>query len=173
MTKVCRRPVMTAAFVGLCAAAGFGDSSEKSLRAKLNGFNEVPAISTQASGEFRAKINRTDTELTYDLEYSGLEGSVLQSHVHLGQTSVNGGIMFFLCGTAASPGPAGTPVCPASGTVSGMITAANVIGPAGQGVSAGEFAEALRAIRAGVSYANVHSTKWPGGEIRGQVKSDD
>jgi len=44
-----------------------------------------------------------------------------------------------------------------------------VIGPAGQGIAAGEFAELLAAIRAGKTYANVHSAKFPGGEIRAQL----
>jgi hypothetical protein len=53
--------------------------------------------------------------------------------------------------------------------VSGTITAANVIGPAGQGIAATQLAELIRAIRAGAAYANVHSSIWPGGEIRGQL----
>jgi len=50
------------------------------------------------------------------------------------------------------------------------LTAANVIGPAGQGVAAGEFAELLRAMRQGLTYANVHSSLATGGEIRGQIQ---
>ena len=48
-----------------------------------------------------------------------------------------------------------------------------MIGPAGQGIAAGEFAELVRALRAGAAYANVHTTAHPGGEIRGQVADDD
>ena len=173
MKNVWRRRVMMTALMGLCVAVGYGDGGPRRIRARLRGFNEVPSISTTASGDFDARINREETELSYDLEYSGLEGTVTQSHVHIGQSGVNGGIMFFLCGTASNPGPAGTPVCPASGRVSGVVTAARVIGPDGQGIEPGAFAEALRAIRAGFSYANVHSTKWPGGEIRGQIRDDN
>jgi hypothetical protein len=57
-----------------------------------------------------------------------------------------------------------------SGDVMGTITAAQVVGPAGQGIAAGEFEELVRAIKTGVTYANVHSTKFPGGEIRGQIR---
>jgi hypothetical protein len=39
-------------------------------------------------------------------------------------------------------------------------------------IEPGEFAEALQALRSGVAYANVHTNKHPGGEIRGQVKED-
>jgi hypothetical protein len=173
MRTIWRQPAVMAALMGLCVASGFGDSGAKRAHTRLRGFNEVPSVSTVATGDFDARIDRAETELAYDLEYSGLEAAVTQSHVHIGQTGVNGGIMFFLCGTASNPGPTGTPVCPASGKVSGIVRAANVIGPEGQGIEPGAFAEALRAIRAGFAYANVHSTKWPGGEIRGQIRGED
>jgi len=48
--------------------------------------------------------------------------------------------------------------------------AANVIGPAGQGIAPGEFSKVLEAIRSGVTYVNVHSVQFPPGEIRGQVR---
>jgi hypothetical protein len=54
--------------------------------------------------------------------------------------------------------------------VSRTVTAADVVGPAGQGIAAGEFEEVLNAMRAGVTYANLHSTRNPGGEIRGQIR---
>jgi hypothetical protein len=110
----------------------------------------------------------------YTLTYQDLEGDVRQAHIHLGQRSVNGGISVWLCQTAFNVDPTGlAPACPQSGTVEGSFTAANVIGPAGQGIATGEFAELIRAMRAGVTYANVHSTKFPGGEIRGQIRGGD
>jgi hypothetical protein len=48
-----------------------------------------------------------------------------------------------------------------------------VIGPVGQGISAGEFDELVSAIRAGKTYANVHTVERPGGEIRAQLELDD
>jgi hypothetical protein len=54
--------------------------------------------------------------------------------------------------------------------VTGTLDASGVVGPAGQGIAAGEFAELLHAIRSGVTYANVHTNTWPAGEIRGQIK---
>jgi hypothetical protein len=48
-----------------------------------------------------------------------------------------------------------------------------VIGPNGQGIEPGSFAEILRAMRAGHAYANIHTTRWAGGEIRGQINNED
>jgi hypothetical protein len=145
----------------------------KNIREFLIGYEEVPAVSTVASGEFSARISNDDTQIDYELNYADLEGAVTQAHIHLGQRGVNGGISVWLCGNLG-PGvtpPAGTPACPPPpATVTGTLTAANVVGPTGQGIAPGEFAELIRAIRAGKTYANVHSTKFPGGEIRSQIE---
>ena len=150
-----------------------GNGGSNHLSADLNGYQENPSLSTTAKGSFVAKIDPSGTMMDYTLSFDGLEGDVLQAHIHTAARGVNGGIMIWLCGTAANPGPLGTPVCPVSGTVGGTATAASVIGPGGQGINAGEFAKALAAIRAGFAYANVHSTKWPGGEIRGQINDSN
>ena len=138
----------------------------------MTGYEEVPAVSTVATGEFQSRISDDETQIDYELSYSDLEGAVTQAHIHFGQRSVNGGISVWLCGNPG-PGvvpPPGTPACPPSpATVTGSLTASNVVGPAGQGIAAGEFAELIRAIRAGRTYANVHTTKFPGGEIRSQI----
>jgi hypothetical protein len=76
---------------------------------------------------------------------------------------VNGGVATFLCGGG------GKPACPPSGTVTGTISASDVIGPASQGIAAGELDALVRAMRHGVTYANVHTDKFPDGEIRGQI----
>ena len=142
------------------------------FKARLQGFQEVPAISTEASGEFRAKLSEDETSIEYELSYENLTGTVSQGHIHLGQRSVNGGITVWLCQTTTNVDPTGlAPTCPQSGTVTGTFTAANVIGITAQGIAAGEFAELVEAIRAGVTYANVHSLpQFGGGEIRGQIR---
>jgi hypothetical protein len=147
----------------------------RSLKAELHGFEEPPSVSTTGTGEFRARIARDEESFDYDLTFEDLEGDVTQAHIHIAQKGVNGGISVWLCGTAALPGPPGTPLCggPRAGGASRTVTAADVIGPAGQGVAAGEFAELLAAMRGGVAYANVHSTRNLGGEIRGQIRDRD
>jgi hypothetical protein len=146
------------------------------IQATLIGYEEVPVVSTVASGEFVGMINPDDQSIDYELTFSGLQGTVQQAHIHVAQMSVNGSIVIWLCQTTTTPAPATvqalTPFCPQSGTVTGHITAANVIAAstASQQLAAGELAEVIDAIRAGVAYANVHTTPLsPGGEIRGQI----
>ena len=153
---------------GVSLARG-GDDGGGRVSAGLEGYQEVPSISTAARGSFDARIGSSAIEFT--LRYQGLEGgNVLFAHIHLGERHTNGGVMVFLCGGG------GKPACPNSpnGTVEGTITEANIVGPAAQGIPgggvAGTFAELVRAIRARAAYANVHTTQFPGGEIRGQVR---
>ena len=54
--------------------------------------------------------------------------------------------------------------------MTGTVVAADVVGPAGQGIAPGQIDELMRAMRAGVTYADLHTTQYPGGEIRGQIR---
>ena len=150
------------------SGAWAGDDDRDHFKARLLGFNEVPAVSSTGSGKFRARII-DDSSIVFELTYENLEGTTTTAaHVHLGNKSDAGGVSYFLCGGG------GKPACtPTSGTITGTVIAADVIGPVGQGIAAGEFAEVLRAMRAGVTYANVHTNKQPSGEIRGQLRGHD
>jgi hypothetical protein len=150
--------------------------SAQNLRAALESFQEVPAVSSPASGQFKARIIK-NSSIEYTLSYRGLEADATQAHIHFGQHSVNGGIVVFLCQGAVQDPTGLAPECPLrEGSVSGTLTAANLAPNAtaqGQGIegsTAPEFAELLRAIRDDTTYANVHTTKFPSGEIRGQIK---
>jgi hypothetical protein len=142
----------------------------------LIGYNEVPAVSTVGNGQFSARISNDESQIDWELSYADLEGAVQQSHLHIGNVGVNGGISVFLC-TNLGNGPAGTQTCPAPpATISGTILAADVSPNIAatamartQGLDTGQIDELIRAIRAGAIYANVHSSKWPGGEIRSQL----
>jgi hypothetical protein len=150
--------------VGSYAIAGSGTNNFKGD--PLLGYAENPDVSTTGHGSFEAKLSDDGSSLHYVLSYSGLEGNVLQAHVHFGKTAINGGISFFLCTNLNVPTDDD---CPQSGTVEGAIEAADVIGPLAQGIEPGNLAEIVAAMRAGHAYANVHSSKWPGGEIRAQL----
>ena len=160
--------VAALAVVGVAVAGG----GERDLRERLSGYEEVPALSTTGSGDFRAEIERFDDEIHYRLSYRGLESAVTQSHIHFGQEAVNGGISVFLCSNLGN-GPEGTQACPAApATISGTIGPEDVIGPTNQGIELGAYDELLDAIEAGITYVNVHTTGRPGGEIRAQLDGD-
>lgn len=158
------------------SAAADHDRGFNRLGANLVGYEETPStLSTTGNGRFDALIRNDDSEIVYRLSYNGLEGDVQQAHIHLGQRALSGGIVVFLC-TNLGNGPAGLqgsqPCPPAPATITGTITAVDVTPNAaavGQGIAANEFAELVRAIRAGATYVNVHTAKWPGGEIRDQI----
>ena len=159
--------LLVALFAGSLAVAKNGNGSN--ARAHLNGYNEVTSISTVARGEFRARINKQANTIDYTLSYSGIEGgTAVAAHIHFAQQHTNGDISAHLCGAATTP----PTVCPPSGgTVTGTIEAADVVGPAARGIAPGQIDELIRAIRAGATYVNVHSSPtYPGGEIRGQIK---
>jgi hypothetical protein len=144
------------------------------IGALLTGYEEVPSVSTTASGEFTATVSPDGRVIVYTETYSGLQASVTQSHIHVGQPAVNGSVVIFLCQTAANPDPTGlAPQCPQEGTVSGTITTANVIAGAtdSQQLAARDLTAVLTAIQAGAAYANVHTAVSPGGEIRGQIRT--
>jgi hypothetical protein len=149
---------------------GGGGGGTLRVRAKLRGLEETPAISSTGSGSFHAAMAPDGESFDFELSYAdlegGVDGAVGAAHIHLGQPGVAGGVAVHLCG-----GGGGTAPCPPSpATISGTFTAANVVGPAGQGLDAGELDELVRAMRAGVTYVNVHNARFPGGEIRGQLR---
>ena len=176
-----RRLVVSIAVIALVSASsvvlaqGFKKISEF-----LTGYEEVPSVSTTASGEFNAKISNDGSRIDWTLSYEDLEGAIQQAHIHFGQAGVNGGISVFLC-TNLGNGPAGIQPCPAPpATISGTILAADVspnipatAAARTQGINTGEIGELVRAMRAGATYVNVHSTLWPGGEIRSQIDGNN
>ena len=164
------------AFVMLLFVAGgaWAQNDDGQAVARLRAFDEVPAVSSPGGGRFEAEL--VGDEIHWELTYFHIPASVTQAHLHFAKAGVNGGIMVFLCSNLGN-GPIGTETCPPAGTrdapatVSGTITAGSVGGGANaQGIAVGEFVELHRAIRAGIVYANLHTDRFPGGEIRGQLR---
>jgi hypothetical protein len=167
-----RRLVISMAVIGVVSASAIAVAEGfKNISEFLTGYEETPsAVSTGANGTFNARISNDESRIEWELSYAALEGAVQQAHIHFGQKSVTGPISVFLC-TNLGNGPAGTQPCPAPpATISGTITAVDVTNLANErGISAGELDELIAAIRVGATYVNVHSTRWPGGEIRSQI----
>jgi hypothetical protein len=151
---------------GLVAGPASADGTEV-FSAKLLGDSEVPPINSAGTATFHMEI--IGTTITFSLTFSGLSSNLLVSHLHFAPTKVAGGVMIFLCG-GGNQGD-----CPAatSGSITGTIAANNVTGPLTQGITAGDLASALEAVREGNAYANIHTVNFKGGEIRGQVRRGD
>ena len=150
----------------LCIAFAAAADEGTRFRAALVGTQEVPAIFAAGSAIFEARVLDNDTRIEFQLTYENLTAPPLVAHVHFGQRGVAGGVSFFLCGGG------GKPACPAtpSGTITGTVVAADVVGPADQGIAPGNFAAILQMMRAGVTYPNMHTPLHPNGEIRGQLR---
>jgi CHRD domain len=160
---------LTVVAAAALADRGHGNGHGNRFSAKLTGFQETPSESTPGHGSFSARLTNGGTMIHYRLRYEDFEageGNTLFAHIHFGQRGVAGGVSAFLCGGGDKP-----PCTPIEGDISGDIDAADVIGPAGQGIAAGEMDELIRAMRKGYAYANVHTTLNPPGLIRGQIKS--
>jgi len=140
--------------------------ADTTFSASLVGDSEVPPINSAGKASFQMQVGNT---ITFTINFSGLSSNLVVAHLHFAPTKVAGGVMIFLCGGGAQ---GGQPDCPAatSGTITGTITAANVTGPTGQGIAVGDLTSALEAVGEGNAYANMHTTNFPGGEIRGQVR---
>ena len=138
--------VVIAVMGGLLATATVATAEQ--IGALLTGYEESPAVSTTGRGEFIATLD--GEVILYTETFSGLQGTVTQSHIHVGQLGVNGSVVIFLCQTAAN-------------VIAGATTS--------QQLEAGDLAAVLTAIRAGAAYANVHTNLSPGGEIRGQIRT--
>ena len=178
-----RKFIVSTVVLGVCVIGGVStvvsgdDRGGNNFQMRLHGFQENPSVSTTGHGRLTVRIDEDMERIEYRLQYSDLEGvlvpngTVLFAHIHLGARYTNGGVVAFLCGGG------GKPPCPSpSGEIEGVIEPADIVGPAGQGITTGEptsFAEFVRAIRAGYTYANVHTTRWPTGEIRDQLGSQD
>ena len=166
------------AIIGLVALLVGGQGSAGGHKHKLKadtltGYQEAtPAgVSSPAgTGTFSATIDDDAQVITYTLTYVGLGTPATQSHVHFGNRFDSGGVSFFLCGGTKPACPAGTTT---EAVVTGTVTPADVIGPAAQGIAVGEWDEIVAAMRAGVAYANVHSSQFPAGEIRGQINDEN
>ena len=183
--------IMTVAVVALGMVGtglAFHGDGPRQFRETLNGLNEAAAVvSTTGTGTFKARINLDETEIQYELTFQDLEGDVRQAHIHIGWPQNSGGIVLWLCDTAANPSPtANTPDCTENdptnlraGRVTGTLTEADVQNVAASGIAGptattpGEFAEVVALIKAGRTYANLHTVKFPPGEIRSQIGDPD
>ncbi len=144
--------VIVAAGVSLFALPGAVAAQQQTCTASLSGAQEVPPVNTDASGSATVTISSDGSSLSYRVNYRGLSGAASASHIHFGARGVAGPVILPL---NVGPSP-----------FSGTLTEANL-----ERVPDGPqtFAAAVRAIREGDTYVNIHTAANPGGEIRGQL----
>jgi hypothetical protein len=172
-----------AAFLLLGSQAKADDTNKYS--ATLSGFEEIGplngtltgAILSPAQGNLTFNVNKGNQSISFTLTYSGFTSTdtVTQSHIHFGKEHVAGGIMVWFCSNLSPPPvtqPPNLQPCPLTGgTVTGTIMSTDVVGPTAQNVNAGDFSALLAALQSNTVYGNIHTTKFPAGEIRGQVQN--
>src|SRR5262245_14743838 len=165
-----RKIVLLAAAIPLLTMPALAGHDERQpareFSADLRGRNESPLTLSGGRGSFELTVNELDTSAHFVLHYEGLLTPVAAAHIHVGQPNINGGVTVFFCGGG------GRPACPASpATIEGDFVANDVLPLISQQLEAANLAKLLRAIRAGQTYANVHTQTSPGGEIRGQIRA--
>lgn len=139
--------------VGLTLGLAACDSEEMFV-ATINGTNEVPAVTTNATGAATFTLIDNLT-LSYDLSLASIS-NVTASHIHGAVAGQNGGVLVTLFAPAQP-----------TGGVSGSVATGTITGADITGMS---FDSLLTRMRNGSLYVNVHSTNFPAGEIRGQVE---
>lgn len=172
LTKKIRIALTTSMALTLLASVGLGlhafaNDRDVRLRASLCGFREVPPNITRATATLRATLDEAGRNIMFTLEYRNMSSALVKADIHFGQENVRGEPIAFFCGGG------GKPACPAatSATITGTITATDVVGPAAQGIAPGDFAGAAHAIKAGKTYAEIHTNMFPEGEIRGSISA--
>jgi len=135
--------------------------------AHLSGASEVPATGSAGVGQATFHLSRDGSTVTYRLLIANIENTIM-AHIHLAATGANGPIVVWLRPTAPPP-PAAVPGRFDGVYATGTFTADDLVG-----LLAGESLSALlAAMRDGNTYVNVHTTRFPGGEIRGQIRVND
>jgi len=152
--------VVLAALVALVALSGSAlAGSPRNFRAHLS--QEAPGVETLAQGQAIFQLSKDGTEITYKLIVANID-NVIVAHIHLGGAGTSGPPIVFLFG------PVSPPVTQNGVLIEGSFTEADLIPRPDLGFN-GTFEELLALLPTGETYVNVHTTAYPGGEIRGQI----
>jgi hypothetical protein len=138
----------------------------------LSGANEVPPVSTMATGVATVVLDTTAHTIDISATFSGLSSGTTAAHIHCCQPlGTNAGV------ATMQPAFTGFPLGVTSGTMPVThfdLLAASFYNPPFLAANGGTAAVAAAALEAGIlggmSYFNIHTTANPGGEIRGQLQ---
>jgi CHRD domain len=173
MTRLARFAVLAA--VTLFTAVACNDSypglsslapAKKKFSATLVGTNEVPSVTTTAAGTMEL-IQEDSVTILYTIATTARTDSITMAHIHAAAAGVNGPIMVWFFPTEASRAPgtgAGT-----AASVNGIVRVGRISKAGTSFVAPFTWDSLLVRMNAGTAYANIHTRKFGGGEIRGQV----
>ena len=153
--------IVLVVIVALAVAGGVYALGGRNYRAHMSG----PAnVTTQGQGEATFQFSSDHQSLHYRITVANIN-NVTQAHIHLASTpGGNGGIVVWLY--PANPPATLIPGRSDGVLMEGTITAANLTG-----ALAGKSLNDLKAaMDQGLTYVNVHTTAYPGGEIRGDIR---
>lgn len=143
------------AAAALCLAVSA--SAQTTYTCALTGTSEVPANASPATGSATVILDVTQTQLSISVQFANLTTAYTASHIH-------------------GPAPVGTNAAVKWGFVGlpagWVFSNANRDGVLTNFAVAGVTATDVANLNAGLFYVNVHSTTFPGGEIRGQLTRD-
>lgn len=132
------------------------------FKATLNSASEVPTNSSTGTGTFTATLDTSTNVFTYDVAFSGLTSGVNNGHIHgPAAVGVNSGTTINFNTLPGATFSIGQTSGSAKGTA--VLTAATQITATVNGDSLKKL------LFAGLTYANIHTTQFAAGEIRGQI----
>lgn len=150
-------------FFAVLAPALAAPPDKRNFTAHLSGDEEVPPADTDAQGQAIFRLSKDGSELSYKLITANIE-NVVQAHIHLAPAGANGSVVAWLY--PSSPPAELLPGRSDGVLAEGVITADDLVGP----FAGGDLSDLLEAMRAENAYVNVHTSQFPGGEIRGQIQ---
>jgi hypothetical protein len=140
-----------------------GSLGGHNFRAHATGAQEVPARDTRAQGQATFQLSADGTELSFRLIVANIE-NVTQAHIHVAPAGANGQVVLWLY----PDGPPATLIPGRSQGVlnEGTVTAADLVGP----LAGASMDDLVALLRSGGAYINVHTSQYPPGEVRGQIR---
>ena len=143
ISKINLLSILITSLAILCLASQ-AQAASNNFNFTLSGAEQVPPNASAGTGSCNVVLDDVTGAVSVSCNFSGLSSVATAAHIHgLAGPGINAGVILALTATAATSGTI---------TGNGIISAAQVTGMIG-----------------GLTYINLHSSMYPGGELRGQV----
>jgi hypothetical protein len=167
---IIKRSVRAVCLVAALSCASVAQGAINIYTANLSGPNESPANSSPGTGTATVTIDTVLNTMSVSITFSGLTSGTTASHIHSATTTPFTGTAMV---ATQVPYFTGFPLGVTSGTYSNLfdLLSASSYNPAfvtaHGGTVAGAESALVSSIASGTAYLNIHTTNFPGGEIRG------